>query len=266
VRLPLAAEPALPLEPAATAEQTRRVATVLIANSDPDWQHLIAASARTAGWRIVPVASGAAALDAIRAGPVDLVVVDLELADMHGLALLQQLQRDPQAFDIPTLLVADADMPGARDVGADVASTAEEIVERGRRLLAAPRRKGVLVVDDDPVTGTALGRILRRAGYASLAAADGKAGLALARARRPDLIITDYRMPEMDGLMLLRELRSDPALKDVPVVMVSGHATRGLARQVGDLSARLLSKPIDKPALLAEIGRLVGRATESAPL
>jgi len=167
--------------------------------------------------------------------------------------LLQQLQLEPQLFDIPVVVVGDVDAPDARDFGAAAAPTAEGVVECARQLLAAPRRGTVLVVEDDPIARFALAKMLRRAGYACLLAVEGKEGLEFARARPPQLIITDHKMPGMTGLALLKELRRDPALRAVPAIMLTGHVTRALATQVGELSARLLSKPFDRDELFAEI-------------
>ncbi|HEY6209290.1 MAG TPA: response regulator, partial [Gemmatimonadales bacterium] len=141
--------------------------------------------------------------------------------------------------------------------GAEAAKTAEGAADRVRRLLAGAPRAGVLLVEDDPSARPALGRVIRRAGYACLTAHDARQGLEFARARKPDLIITDYQMPGMNGLSFLRELRSDPALKEVPAIVLTGHVTSRLSRQFGGLSARLLSKPVESTALLSEIRRLI---------
>ncbi|HYT04489.1 MAG TPA: ATP-binding protein [Gemmatimonadales bacterium] len=259
VRLPLAAGPRAPVElPRALGEP--RVATVLIAHAEPDWQRLMSARAGAEGWRVVPATTGAAALECLRSAPVDVVVVALELADMHGLALLQQLQSEPQLCDIPVVLVAEPDTSRARDFGADAAPTVEEVVDRARRLLAVPPRPVVLVVEDDPTVRATLGKMLRRAGYACLMAVDGKQGLDFARARKPHVLISDYKMPGMSGLVLLRELRGDPALKRVPAIILTGHVTRALTQQARGLSARVLGKPVARGDLLAEIERLISAA------
>ena len=260
VRLPPALEPQPSPPPAAPAQavvERRRAATVLIAHSDPEWQHLAETWAGTDGWRLVPAATGAAALARLREERADLLVLALELSDMHGLELLQRLQQDPQLFDVPAVVVADVDVPTALEYGAEAARTPEGAAERARRLLAGAPRAGVLLVEDDPSARPALGRVIRRAGYACLTADDARQGLEFARARKPDLIITDYQMPGMNGLSFLRELRNDPTLKEVPAIVLTGHVTSRLSRQFGGLSARLLAKPVESTALLAEIRQLI---------
>jgi DNA-binding NtrC family response regulator len=81
----------------------------------------------------------------------------------------------------------------------------------------------VLIVDDEPDMVDNCVRILRRAGYRCLSATDPHRALALLEAERPDLLLTDLKMPEIDGLTLLRRVRElDPAL---PVVVITAFAT-----------------------------------------
>ncbi|MFW6067587.1 MAG: response regulator, partial [Myxococcota bacterium] len=97
------------------------------------------------------------------------------------------------------------------DDGEDTA-VAGEVRLSGRR---------VLVVDDDPAVVWFFAGLLREEGARVQEAADGRQALDLARRFRPDVIISDIVMPEMDGLTLCRELQRDPALCDVPVILLS---------------------------------------------
>jgi len=75
--------------------------------------------------------------------------------------------------------------------------------------------------------------------------------------RRPALIMTDIRMPEIDGLTFLHQLRADPDLADLPAIVLSGYVAPGVPEQVAALSARLLRKPVDLSELLFEIRALI---------
>ena len=81
----------------------------------------------------------------------------------------------------------------------------------------------VLVVEDECQIRDLFGRFLGQSGIAVTFAADGVAGLAEARTRVPDAIVSDLRMPRMAGLALCRALRRDPATKAVPILVVSGN-------------------------------------------
>jgi CheY-like chemotaxis protein len=79
----------------------------------------------------------------------------------------------------------------------------------------------ILVVDDRAVDREFMAMLLRHGDHAVLEASDGEQALAVARAGRPDLIIADILMPRMDGLRLVRELRGDPGLARVAVMIYS---------------------------------------------
>jgi len=264
VRLPLASGQRESTEPAPTPKLAPRPATVLLVHSDGDWQRLAAAWAHPEQWRIVAATSGADALARLEDSPVQLAVVAQELADMHGLELLQRVRADPRLFDLPVVIVAEGDASSSLEYGADAWTAADprQLIDAARRLLAAPPRKVVLLVEDDPAARGALSKALRRAGYACLAAGDARQALEFARRRKPAIVLTDFHMPGMDGVAFLRELHGDPALGDVPAIILTGHATPAIARHAAELSARLFTKPVDAKRLLQTIKQLTeGRST-----
>lgn len=105
----------------------------------------------------------------------------------------------------------------------------------------APRAK-VLVIDDDPSVRELAGRSLIHEGYAVDVAASGEEGLALARQLRPDVITLDIMMPGMDGWTVLQQLKADPELACIPVVMMSMLDPDELAATMG--AAASVTKPV----------------------
>ena len=101
----------------------------------------------------------------------------------------------------------------------------------------------VLVIDDDQATRDLLARFLTKEGFRVATAADGRIGLEQARARRPRAILLDVTMPRMDGWTVLRTLRADPDLGDVPVIMVTVLDEQNLAFSLG--ATDYLQKPVD---------------------
>lgn len=82
----------------------------------------------------------------------------------------------------------------------------------------------VLVVDDDPQIVRVVEINLTQEGYQIRTAGDGEAALAAVREERPDLVILDVTMPRMDGFEALKRLKADPALADIPVIMLTARA------------------------------------------
>ncbi|NPU12296.1 response regulator [Bradyrhizobium sp. 83002] len=118
---------------------------------------------------------------------------------------------------------------------------------------ATVRRDRVVLADDNPDMRDYVRRLLGE-DYEVEAVADGRAALDATRRRRPDLVLTDVMMPELDGFGLLKALRSDAQLRDIPVVMLSARA--GEEAKVEGLDAGAsdyLSKPFSARELLARV-------------
>jgi CheY-like chemotaxis protein len=129
--------------------------------------------------------------------------------------------------------------------------------------MAEPNRSPmILVIDDEADVVGYLETLLRDAGYRTVGATDGTTGLALARERHPDLVCLDIVMPAPTGVRVYRELRDDPALAHIPVLMITGvmyqfkefiHHRKRVPPPDG-----YIAKPFEVPDLLATIERLLG--------
>jgi CheY-like chemotaxis protein len=117
----------------------------------------------------------------------------------------------------------------------------------------APETVAILLyVEDNPANLKLVEQVLRfRPGIALLTATDGRAGLELARARRPDLILLDLNLPELTGAEVLAALREGPATRAIPVVVISADATEGQRRRLLAAGAHdYLTKPLQLQRLL----------------
>ncbi len=116
----------------------------------------------------------------------------------------------------------------------------------------------VLVVDDNQTICDLLSRRLARHGYTVHTAANGRAGIALAREVAPDLIILDLQMPVLDGWETTRALRSDPVTRDKPILaLTSLDSARERASAADCGFSDFDTKPIALPRLLSKIERLL---------
>ena len=128
----------------------------------------------------------------------------------------------------------------------------EIVIEPTTRAAAAQAR--VLVVDDQPDNVQMVCALLGRAGFEGMAAGGGEQGLELARAHRPDLVLLDMRMPGMDGFEVLRQMREDPALRDLPVIFLTADDDReNLIRAFASGAIDYVTKPFMAEELLARV-------------
>ncbi|WP_203902965.1 response regulator transcription factor [Virgisporangium aliadipatigenens] len=118
----------------------------------------------------------------------------------------------------------------------------------------------VLVVDDDEDIRVLVAARLEAAGYRADMVADGPEALRAIRDDKPDLVILDVMMPGMSGFDVCREIREDPAVADLPVIMLTARDD-GVAKLLGRARGadRYLAKPFDAPDLLSAVEELTAR-------
>ena len=117
-----------------------------------------------------------------------------------------------------------------------------------------PVRKKVLIVEDNDLNMKLFNDLLVAHGYGTLQTKDGVEALALARQHRPDLILMDIQLPLLDGYEATRRIKADPALKSIPIIVVTSYALSGdedKARRAG--CDAYVAKPFSPRELLAKI-------------
>ena len=119
---------------------------------------------------------------------------------------------------------------------------------------ANPKKKMVLVVDDDPIIRNSLKRYIDGLGFDAKAVTDGFDVLLLLEYLRPDLIITDIRMPKLDGITLLQALGNKKETRDIPVIFMSAYNNDEIMEQAKELGAKFF---LIKPFSLKYLGELI---------
>jgi CheY-like chemotaxis protein len=123
----------------------------------------------------------------------------------------------------------------------------------------------ILVVDDNAINRKLLVALLSGDGHLTVQASDGADGLLLARAHKPQLIISDILMPSMDGYAFVRALRGEPALRGTPVIFYTAHyherEAHNLARSLG--VSRVLVKPCPNAEFLRAVEQVMAGVSES---
>jgi two-component system, cell cycle response regulator DivK len=117
----------------------------------------------------------------------------------------------------------------------------------------------ILIVEDNEMNRDMLSRRLAKKGYEVVIAVDGGAGVAMASAEKPDLILMDMSLPVIDGWEATRQLKSMDRMKAVPIIALTAHAMSGDREKALEAGCNDYdTKPIELPRLLGKIEALLG--------
>jgi len=119
--------------------------------------------------------------------------------------------------------------------------------------------KTILIVEDEPKNMTLTRDMLKISGYETIEAMDGRQGVEKAKSAKPNLILMDIMMPKMDGYAACREIKADPATKNIPVIMLTAvgyDLNKKLAKQMG--ADGYVTKPFSRQQLADAISLLLG--------
>jgi DNA-binding response OmpR family regulator len=221
----------------------------------------------------------------------DLIILDLFLADEDGRRLLARWRAAPATQQTP-IFILSAQL-GAEvkaecfSLGADsyfekpfepavlAAAVSSLVQRRPSQAIRIPvelppppapskpagRPAAILLADDDPLIASIVRHRFQKAGHRVDHVVDGAAALRAIEQQRPDLLILDLKMPELDGLGVLRHLRGDPGLKSLPVIILTAlgeeeDVLRGFSLGADDY----LAKPFSPAELAVRVDRLLRRA------
>ena len=112
----------------------------------------------------------------------------------------------------------------------------------------------LLIIEDNEENRDALSRRLQRRGFEVVIAVDGKAGVEMAKAEKPDLILMDMNMPELDGWEATRQIKAEDSTRHLPVIGLTAHAMPGDRERALEAGCSdYHTKPVDFPKLLTQI-------------
>ena len=119
--------------------------------------------------------------------------------------------------------------------------------------------KRILIVEDTEDNRQILRDLLTAAGYGLLEAVDGEQGVAMAKAEKPDLILMDIQLPQIDGYEATRRIKADPALRHIPIIAVTSYALSGDEEKTRAAGCdAYIAKPFSPRQLLAKVRELLG--------
>lgn len=129
----------------------------------------------------------------------------------------------------------------------------------------------ILLIEDNEENRDALSRRLKRRGFDVIQAADGVEGVRMTKTEKPDLVLMDMNLPELDGWEATRQIKADPEVQAVPVIALTAHALAGdRERALAAGCADYHTKPVELPKLLTQIEAILqdrpAPASPAAPI
>jgi CheY-like chemotaxis protein len=271
----------------------RPIRALLVVEQDPEKRKAIMDALRRDDVELDAVSSAAEALAALHSRPYHGIVLDFDLADMDGIALLQEIRRDPALAGIPAVIytahavdsethalleklnavvVAETDLAYERlkteashfllQVKSELPevkrATAESNNEDGNQSLEGRK---VLIVDDDVRNLFALTGLLENHGMKVVTAERGQEAMArLEDTPGIDIVLMDIMMPDMDGYETIRQVRSDSRFKELPIIALTAKAMKGDREKCLQAGASdYASKPVDSEQLLSQLRTWVNK-------
>jgi CheY-like chemotaxis protein len=203
---------------------------VVVVEDDPVAAELLARQIERVGFRTEVARTGAEAVSMAKERKPAAMTLDILLPDMDGWEVLTLLKRDPLTSDIPVIVVSVVDNPtlgtalGALDYFVKPVE-ANELVSRltsysfnGK---VGRRKPSVLVVDDEAANRELMKLVLEPAGFAAILASGGREAIELARSRKPDVVMLDLLMPEVDGFDVIEALSEHESTRSIPIIILT---------------------------------------------
>jgi CheY-like chemotaxis protein len=245
--------------PAAPVRTSRRV---LVIDDDQTVRELMERFLVKEGFPVVTAANGVEGLRRAREVRPAAITLDVVMPDLDGWTVLAALKGDPELADIPVIFVTILD---EKTKGYSLGATdylvkpidRERLAQVLKRICGDRPSRRILLVEDDETTRTVTRHALERDGWSVTQAENGRVALARMAENRPDAIVLDLMMPEMDGFEFLAELRRHPIWRDIPVlVLTAKDLTDEDRRRLNGEVERVMQKGAsDRDELLREVGR-----------
>lgn len=208
---------------------------ILLIEDDTFLSDMLKTKLEAAGYAVTVVADGKQGLDTMQSLRPALVLLDIMLPTMDGYAILQAKKTMPDIATIPVIVISNSGQPveisrvvalGVRDYFVKAQIDPEDIVEKVKNQLAAPSSgalagKRILMVEDDQFLRELLGMKLSAEQVEMYYATSGEQAIQLAEEKRPDVILLDLLLPEMDGFEILSRLKANSKTAPIPVIVLS---------------------------------------------
>ncbi len=270
-----AVEEAAESPPQVGSEPDETAQRVLVVEDEECDQQLLRSYLETAGYAVQIASDGKQALQMMQEAPPDVITLDLNMPEMDGVTFLQELAESPSEQTVPVVVLSGCEFPENRSaIGADaymskpvdrtkLLGLLQTLFEGDEEPVGGAKR--VLVVDDNPRAVKLITAFLHGRPYELHSAYNGREALALVSSVKPDVILLDVMMPEVNGFDVISELKAKPETAEIPIVVLTGKQLTEDEQEYLKSTVALVAKKQDirEAHLLREIRRVTGRRRKS---
>jgi len=251
------------LESALQSSETDK-GQILVIDDDAEVRELMQTHLQRLGYQVVLADNGVTGLQLAQQCQPKAILLDVMMPEINGWTVLSQIKADAKLHDTPVIMSTMVDNKrlgyalGANDymIKPINRKQLQKVLER----YTNPQQKSnVLLVEDNQTTRNMMEKLLSRSGWQVQLAENGRQALQQVTKLKPDLILTDLMMPEMDGFEFLHHLRDKPKWRDIPVVVLTAKELMPEERLELEAAAQntFIKGAYEKQQLLSEIHQLL---------
>jgi CheY-like chemotaxis protein len=269
VRLPGSAGSQARSSPGSDGRRSPTADCVLVIDDDATARELIADHLKAEGFSVVTAAGGVEGLKFAKELRPTAITLDVMMPDLDGWSVLAALRQDPELAEIPVIMITIVD-EHRRGIALGAAGYLTKPIDRERlhrlvtRFRAPTPPTSVLLVEDDAIQRERMRGWLEGPQWSVREAANGREALDRLQQSKPDVILLDLMMPEMDGFAVVAALQKETAWRDIPVIVITSLDLDAKDRERLNAGVQfVLVKERFRPADLVErIRRLVQKTPE----
>ena len=193
------------------------------------------------GFEVALAGDGQEGLTKIKEFEPDLILLDIMMPKLDGYQVLEKIKEDTTMPKVPVVIISNSGQPveidralqlGAKDYLVKAQFTPEEVMEKVKKFLGGENEskatqgngsggKNLLIIEDDEFLRNLASRKISSSGYKVTTAADGEQAQEILKEQTPDIILLDIMLPGINGFDLLKQIRENDKLKNVPVILLS---------------------------------------------
>ncbi|MCP4254054.1 MAG: response regulator [Candidatus Scalindua sp.] len=238
---------------------------VLVVDDSKGARMVISKEMLSNGFKVIMAENGKEALKMAQELKPDIITMDVEMPVMNGFEACRELKNDPVTREIPVVMISSNDSAKTKGHGFEAGAVeffvkpfkSGKLAGHIHMLLETKkisRIEKILIAEDSVTTRHIIKYIFTKNGYNVIEAKDGRDALRLIQKNKPDLILTDCHMPEMNGFELTKEVKRIKETRHIPIIILTANTSqedmlKGLEAGANDY----LPKPFDEEELLARV-------------